>query len=248
MRNIKLVIEYDGSRYDGWQKQTNASKNNNSIQEKIENVLSKMEQETIEVIGAVKTEYGVHAYGQIANFKTNSTKKVYEIKHYLNQYLPKDIAIIEALEVTERFHSSLNIKSIIYQYKINMAEVPSVFQRKYEYYSFKKLDVQNMKLAAKELVGLHDFKAYANNHKMKKSTQRELYGIDIYGDINEIIITIHGDDFWPYMARNIVGTLIEVGANRILPAEIPTILASGVRENAGPTAEALGLFLQEVKY
>lgn len=247
MRNIQLVIEYDGSRYDGWQKQTNHSKNN-SIQEKIEMVLNKMEGESVEVIGAVKTEYGVHAYNQVANFKTNSTKKVYEIKHYLNQYLPRDIAVVEALEVPERFHSSMNLKSIVYQYKINMAEVPSVFQRKYEYYSFKKLDIQKMKLAAKEFLGIHDFKAYANNRKMKKSTQREIFDLEVNGDPNEIIITIHGDDFWPYMARNIVGTLIEVGANHIQPEEIKNILVSFDREKASKVAEASGLFLLEVKY
>lgn len=247
MRNIKLVLEYDGSRYEGWQKQVK-SETSMTIQDKIESVLSKMEGEQVEVIGAARTEAGVHAYNQIANFRTNSTMKLYEIKHYLNRFLPRDIAVLEVLEVPERFHSSFNAKSFIYEYKITTGEVPSVFQRKYNYYSFDSLDIGKMRQAAKELIGKHDYKAFSDNKRMKKSTERELYQIDIYADINEVSITIHGDDFWPHMARILVGTLIEVGRGTIKPEDIKQILESKDRELAGPTAEAKGLFLQEVKY
>lgn len=247
MRNIKLVIEYDGSRYDGWQKQPSHAKSV-TIQDKIENVLEKMEGETVELIGAARTEAGVHAYAQIANFKTNSTKKLYEIKHYLNRFLPRDIAVLEVAEVPERFHSSFSAKSFKYEYKITMGEVPSVFQRKYNYYSFHALDAAKMKKAVKYFLGKHDFKAFSDNKRMKKSTEREIFELDIYTDINEMSIMVHADDFWPHMARIIVGTLLEVGMGDIELEAVAGIIESKERERAGMTAEAKGLFLQEVVY
>ncbi len=247
MRNIKLVLEYDGSRYDGWQKQLGNPKSL-TVQDKVESVLSKMENETITVIGAARTEAGVHAYGQIANFNTNSDMKLYEIKHYLNRFLPRDIAVIEVAEVPERFHSSFNAKAFRYVYKISMGEVASVFDRKYNYYSFHKLDILKMKQAAKHLIGKHDFKAFSDNRRMKKSTERTINQIDIYSDINEIIITIEADDFWPNMARIIVGTLIKIGEGNMDPDYMKEVLEQKDRDKAGDTAEAKGLFLQEVLY
>lgn len=247
MRNIKLVIEYDGSRYDGWQKQPK-NKNSITVQDKIEGVLSKMTGKETEVIGAARTEAGVHAYAQIANFHTDTDMKLYEIKHYLNRFLPRDIAVLEVSEVPERFHAAYNTKGFKYQYKITMGEVPNVFERKYNYYCFNKLDVKAMKEAAVCMKGKHDFKAFSDNKRMKKSTEREIFEIDVYGDINEIIITIYADDFWPNMARIIVGTLMEAGNGNISVNSIKEILESGKRELAGPTAEARGLFLQEVLY
>ncbi len=247
MRNIKLVLEYDGSRYDGWQKQAGNNKSI-TIQDKIESVLAKMENEPVAVIGAARTEAGVHAYAQIANFITNTDLKLYEIKHYLNRFLPKDIAVLEVAEVPERFHSNFNAKAFRYEYKISMGEVQSVFERKYNYYSFHKLDVLKMKQGAKHLTGKHDFKAFSDNKRMKKSTERTINQIDIYSDINEIVITIEADDFWPNMARIIVGTLIEIGEGNREPDSMKDILDSGNRDKAGMTAEARGLFLQEVLY
>lgn len=246
MRNIKLVLEYDGSRYDGWQKQKGGK--GQTIQDKIEEVLKKMTGEEIEVIGAARTEAGVHAYEQIANFKTDSPMKVYEMKHYLNRYLPRDIAVLEALEVPDRFHASFNAKSFKYEYKITTGEVASVFERKYNYYSFKPLDIGKMKEAAKYFIGKKDFKAFSDNKRMKKSTIREIYDVEVYGGVNEISIFIHGDDFWPHMARIIVGTLMETGYGNMEPVQIPVVIESLDREKAGPTAEARGLFLQEVLY
>lgn len=247
MRNIKLVLEYDGSRYDGWQKQP-GSNNSLTVQDKLESVLSKMENEPVEVIGAARTEAGVHAYGQIANFKTNSDLKLYEIKHYLNRFLPRDIATLEVFEVPERFHSSFNAKAFRYEYKITMGEVSSVFERKYNYYSFHKLDILKMREAAKFLVGKHDFKAFSDNKRMKKSTERTMHKIDIYADINEINITLEADDFWPNMARIIVGTLIEAGDGTRTVESVKEALESLDRSKAGVTAESRGLFLQEVIY
>jgi len=247
MRNIKLVLEYDGSRYDGWQKQPGNNKTL-TIQEKLENVLEKMEGEPVTVIGAARTEAGVHAYAQIANFKTSTDMKLFEIKHYLNRFLPRDIAVMEVAEVPERFHSSFSAKAFRFEYKITMGEVPSVFERKYNYYSFHKLDILKMKKGAAHLIGSHDFKAFSDNRRMKKSTERNIHKIDIYSDINEIVITIEADDFWPNMARIIVGTLIEIGEGLKEADSMKDILLSKEREQAGETAEAKGLFLQEVLY
>ncbi|MEG1458253.1 MAG: tRNA pseudouridine(38-40) synthase TruA [Acetivibrio sp.] len=247
MRNIKMLLEYDGSRYDGWQSQP-ANKNSITVQEKLEDVLSKMEEETMEVIGGARTEAGVHAYGQIANFKTKSEKKLYEIKHYLNRYLPRDIAVREVWEVPERFHSVFNAKAFSYVYKITTGEVASVFERKYNYYSFDELNVSAMKKAAKVMVGKHDFKSFSDNKRMKKSTEREIMELEVSSEINAISIRIKADDFWPHMARILVGTLIEVGRGNLKAEDILSIMESKDREKAGPTAEAKGLFLQEIFY
>lgn len=247
MRNIKLVLEYDGSRYDGWQKQPGNNKSI-TIQDKLESILSKMENETVEVIGAARTEAGVHAYGQIANFRTNTDMKLFEIKHYLNRYLPRDIAVLEVFEVPERFHSSFNAKAFQYVYKITTGEVPSVFDRKYNYYCFHKLDISLMQRAAKILVGEHDFKAFSDNKRMKKSTVRTMKSIQIKANINALDIIMEADDFWPNMARIIAGTLIEVGEGKMAPEYLEEILLSGDRSKAAETAEARGLFLQDVNY
>ncbi len=252
MRNIQLVIEYDGSRYEGWQKAV-TSKNGSlakagAIQEKIEEVLEKMEGTKVELIGAIRTEAGVHAYRQVANFHTDSKKKTYEIKQYLNRYLPRDIAVLEALEVDDRFHAAFNAKAFIFEYRITIGEVPSVFDRKYNFYCFKRPDIKLMKQAAEKLIGKHDFKSFSDNKRMKKSTVRTISSIDIYGDEKEITVTIKGDDFWPNMVRILVGTILDVGLLEIALEEIPNILASLDREKAGKAVEPKGLFLSDVIY
>jgi len=253
MRNIQLIIEYDGSRYDGWQKAVTTAKNSASakggaIQEKIEEVLSKMEEMPVELIGAIRTEAGVHAYRQVANFRTDSKKKTYEIKQYLNRYLPRDIAVLEALEVNDRFHAAFNAKEFVFEYHITIGEVPSVFDRKYNFYCFKRPDVAAMKAAAEKLKGTHDFKAFSDNKRMKKSTIRTISNIDIYASETEITITITGDDFWPNMVRNLVGTILDTGLGELKVEELPDIIASGDREKIGRAVETKGLFLADVKY
>jgi len=253
MRNIQLIIEYDGSRYDGWQKAVTTVKNaasakGGAIQEKIEEVLAKMEEQPVELIGAIRTEAGVHAYRQVANFRTESGKKTYEIKQYLNRYLPRDIAVLEALEVNDRFHAAFNAKAFVFEYHITIGEVPSVFDRKYNYYCFKRPDIKAMKAAAKELTGTHDFKAFSDNKRMKKSTVRTISDINIYGDESEITITVTGDDFWPNMVRNLVGTMLDVGLGELAAEDIPDIIAEGNRERIGRAVEPKGLFLADVKY
>ncbi|MBQ8632030.1 MAG: tRNA pseudouridine(38-40) synthase TruA [Lachnospiraceae bacterium] len=251
MRNIQLILEYDGSRYDGWQKAVTTAKTTTkggAIQEKIEEVLSKMEETPVELTGAIRTEAGVHAYRQVANFRTESKKKTYEIKQYLNRYLPRDIAVLEALEVNDRFHAAFNAKGFVFEYHITIGEVPSVFDRKYNYYCFKRPDIKAMKAAAEKLTGTHDFKAFSDNKRMKKSTVRTISDIDIYSSESEITITLTGDDFWPNMVRNLVGTMLDVGLGELSAQDLPDIIASGDRERIGRAVDPKGLFLADVKY
>ncbi|MBQ7863049.1 MAG: tRNA pseudouridine(38-40) synthase TruA [Lachnospiraceae bacterium] len=251
MRNIQLILEYDGSRYDGWQKAVTTAKTTTkggAIQEKIEEVLSKMEETPVELTGAIRTEAGVHAYRQVANFHTESKKKTYEIKQYLNRYLPRDIAVLEALEVNDRFHAAFNAKGFVFEYHITIGEVPSVFDRKYNYYCFKRPDIKAMKAAAEKLTGTYDFKAFSDNKRMKKSTVRTISDIDIYSSESEITITLTGDDFWPNMVRNLVGTMLDVGLGELSAQDLPDIIASGDRERIGRAVDPKGLFLADVKY
>ena len=207
-----------------------------------------MEDAPVELSGAIRTEAGVHAYRQVANFRTESKKKTYEIKQYLNRYLPRDIAVLEALEVSDRFHAAFNAKAFVFEYRITIGEVPSVFDRKYNYYCFKRPDLAVMKEAAKKLTGTNDYKAFSDNKRMKKSTVRTIRNIDIYGDEKEITVTITGDDFWPNMVRNLVGTILDVGLGELALEDIPDIIASGDRERIGRAVEPKGLFLSDVKY
>lgn len=247
MRNIELILEYDGSRYDGWQRPAAGAKGM-TVQEKVEEVLFRMENEKPELIGAARTEAGVHACGQVANFHTSSTKSCMEIKHYLNRYLPRDIAVLKVLEVPERFHASYLAKGFVYEYHISIGEVPSVFERKYNYYSFKRPDVKRMREAAAFFLGEHDFAAFSENKRMKKSTVRTIKELDVYGDEKEVLIRIVGDDFWPNMVRIIAGTLLAVGKQELEPETVKAILAGKDRAAAGERLEARGLFLTDVLY
>ena len=244
MRNIKLTIEYDGGRYQGLQR-LGKDEDKNSIENKLLEVLGNMTKEKVELNFGLRTEVGVHAYNQIANFKSNTTMKPYEIKHYMNRYLPQDIVITEVQEVEERFHASLNAKSKVVEYHIIQGEHPSALSRKYAYYAFGQLDITAMKEASKALLGKHDFK-YFSTAKKSKSTEKEIKSIDIYGDAREVQITIEANDFLHNMARMIIGTLIEIGKGKLSVNSIPNILSG--KELASAPAEPQGLFLLEVKY
>lgn len=246
MRNIKLTIEYDGSRYAGWQR-LGKGESENTVENKLLEIIKKMTGEDSELFCGLRTETGVHAYAQIANFKTNCALKLYEIKNYFNRYLPMDIAIIDIEEKPERFHSSLNAKSKKYLYRIAIGDVPSVFDRKYTYYSFTKLDTELMKQAASYLLGRHDFKKFSTAKK-SKSTEKEVYDIDIYSDDKEIQITIHANDFIHNMARMIVGTLIDIGSGKREPDVMKTIISPDSSEEASAPANSQGMFLLEVLY
>ena len=245
MRNIKLTLEYDGGRYQGWAR-LGKNESNNSISNKIIEVLEKMTGENdIELFCGCRTEVGVHAYAQVINFKTECTMKCLEIKHYLNRYLPMDIAVTDVREMPERFHAQLNATSKTYVYRMTVSEVPSVFERKYTYHCFKTPDTKLMQQAAQYLIGKHDFKNFSTVKK-SKSTIRNITDIEIYGDSEEIQITIQADDFLHNMARLIIGTLLDIGNGNRKKEDIEKIFAgkAAVSELCDPK----GLFLQEISY
>lgn len=246
MRNIKLTIEYDGGRYNGWQR-LGKGESDNTIERKLLEIIEKMTDETVEINCGCRTEVGVHAYAQVANFKTNSNKKLYEIKNYFNRYLPMDIAVTEVEDMPERFHASLNAKSKTYVYRIAIGDVPSVFDRKYTYYSFHKPDITLMKKAAENMLGKHDFKDFSSVKK-NKSTQKEIYLIDIYQDKNEIQITMKANDFLHNMARMIVSTLLDIGLGNRNLDDIDQIFDPNSPVAGSAPASAQGLFLQEIEY
>lgn len=245
MKNIKLTIEYDGSRYQGWTR-LGKDESGNTISNKITEVLRKMTDEySIDLYCGCRTEVGVHAYAQIANFKTESDMDIQDIKHYLNRYLPMDIAIIDVEEVPERFHAQLNTSSKTYVYRMTIDDVPSVFDRKYTFHCYKIPDKHLMQQAAAELVGKHDFRNFSTAKKTK-STEREIYEIEVYGDIEEMQILIRADDFLHNMARLIVGTLLDIGLGTRPKEDIPAIF-SGTK-NASAPCDPKGLYLQEISY
>lgn len=245
MRNIKITIEYDGSRYKGFQRLTDSE---NTIQGKLESVLSKMADEKIEIIGSGRTDMGVHARNQVANFKTNSNLSIKKINEYLNKYLPEDIVIKNVEEVDDRFHSRYNVKQKVYLYKINNSKNQDVFLRKYSTHIERELDIDLMKKASEYLVGEHDFTSFASSKSKKKSNVREIYSITINKNKDIIDIFVEGNGFLYNMVRIIVGALIDVGLHKKTPEDIKIMLDELDRSKASDTAPAKGLYLYSVKY
>lgn len=245
MKNFKLIIQYDGTKYKGWQR---LSDNDDTIQGKIENVLSRLTNEKIELIGSGRTDAGTHAENQIANFKTVSNLSSFEILDYCYEYLPHDIVVKTVEEVDTNFHSRYNAKSKIYLYKICNKKRHDVFTRKYSYHVKDKLDINKMKEAAEFFIGEHDFKSFTSLKSKKKSTIRKIYSIKFEVIDDNINIFFHGNGFLYNMVRIIVGTLLEVGLGKIPPQDIKKIMEAKDRSLAGPTVPAQGLFLMEVKY
>jgi tRNA pseudouridine38-40 synthase len=219
-----------------------------TIQGKLQAVLSEMTGQEIEVVGSGRTDAGVHALGQVANFHIPEHFVQKEILDYLNDYLPMDIAVIDIEEVEERFHARYHARSKTYMYRIYRSLIPNVFERKYVYTYTEPLDVNAMKEAAKHLIGTYDFAAFCGNKKMKKSTIRTVTDIHIEEKRDEIQISYTGDGFLQNMIRIMTGTLIEVGNKTKQPEDVPLILNSKIRENAGYTAPAEGLILKCVEY
>lgn len=243
--NYKITIQYDGTRYRGWQGQNSTE---DTIQGKIEDVLSKMAGEDVALIGSGRTDAGVHALGQVANFHLSRTWDIVELRDYLNRYLPEDIAILRVENVDERFHSRYQAKNKTYLYRIHIGAIPEVFARKYVYDYQTPLDVWRMRKAAEYLIGTHDFRSFCGNKKMKKSTVRTIYDIRIEASEQEVCIYYTGDGFLQNMIRILTGTLIEIGDGRREPEDIRGILEAKDREAAGYTAPACGLALLEVNY
>ena len=255
MQNFKMILQYEGTRYQGWQKQENTE---NTIQRKLEMLLFKMTGQRIEVQGSGRTDAGVHALGQVANFHADTEMEPQEILDYMNRYLPEDIAVVSLSRASERFHSRLNAKGKTYCYRVICSELPHVFDRRFAHVISGKLDLQAMEKAAEYLTGTHDFKAFTSSKKGKKSTVRTVEEIKIekvcstsmqmQGVQDEIRFTYRGNGFLYHMVRIMTGTLLEVGTHKRKPEEMMEILASGNRENAGELVPAKGLTLMEVRY
>lgn len=244
MKNYKMIIFYDGTKYNGWQRQGNTQ---NTIQEKFENVISKMCGEKVEIHASGRTDRGVHADAQVANFKCNTSLSCQEIKEYLNHYLPEDILVKTVEEADERFHSRLNAVSKTYEYKI-ATEKPDVFIRKYVFVTDRKFDIEAMQKGAEKLLGTHDFKGFSSLGKTKKSTVRTINFISITEENGIISVKINGSGFLYNMVRIIVGTLLDIGEGKLPLSVIDEIFEEKLREKAGATLPACGLRLVEVFY
>ena len=248
MANFCLIVQYDGTRYNGWQRQGNTP---DTIQEKLELILEHLYGQPVEVNGSGRTDAGVHALHQVANYRVPRLLSKYscqEIQSYFNQYLPMDIRVLSVQKADDRFHARLNASGKLYEYKIDCGDVANVFQRRYLYRVEEPLNIPNMEKAASYLVGTHDFKSFCSNKHMKKSTVRTTY--DISFELNDGILSIRyrGDGFLYNMVRILTGTLLEVGMGYRLPSQMTSILEGLDRTLAGFTAPPQGLFLVEVYY
>lgn len=245
MRNLKLLLCYDGTRYRGWQR---LGDSDNTIQGKLEAVLTRMVGHPVEVIGSGRTDAGAHALGQTANFHCQTPMNCREIRAYLRQYLPEDIGVISVEEVPERFHSRYCAIEKTYRYRVWNSEFPCVFERRFVYEVEEPLDVAAMQEAAQVFLGAHDFSAFCSNKRFKKSAVRSISRFVVERQGPEVVFTVTGDGFLYNMVRILVGTLLDVGMGVRSTQSLPEVLEGRIRENAGPTVPARGLCLMEVRY
>lgn len=244
MRNIKLTIEYDGREFNGWQKQPTKL----NIQGTIEKAIEEITGENIELNASGRTDAGVHALGQVANFKTNSNIQIEKMAIAINSKLKKSIVIRKAEEVEENFHSRLSCKKKTYRYIINNSYEGTAIYRYLETHIPNKLNFDKMKEAIKYFEGEHDFKAFKASGTSSKSSVRIIYKADIFKKDDRIYIELTGNGFLYNMVRIIAGTLVDVGIEKIKPEDIRNIIEEGNREKAGKTLPPNGLYLVNVEY
>ena len=245
MRNFRMLLAYDGTRYKGWQR---LGSGGDTIQGKLETVLSRMLETPVEISGSGRTDAGAHAKGQVASFRADTALSCREIEAYLRRYLPEDIGVLEVTEAPPRFHARLSATGKTYVYRVWNSRRPNVFERRYVYQMPEELDLEAMERAAADLLGTHDFLAFCSNKHFKKSSVRTLTELRVERIGEEVRFTVTGDGFLYNMVRILVGTLLEIGLHRRPANCIPEILASRTREKAGETAPARGLCLMEVFY
>ena len=245
LNNYKLTLQYEGIRYNGWQRQKNQE---NTIQEIIENAVFDGTGERTEVIGSGRTDAGTHAMGQVANIKIRQDLEPERLLNNINKHLPSDIKITECEKVDNRFHARLNAKAKTYMYTIYIGKKPDVFNRRTVLHYCADLDIDAMKKAAEYLKGEHDFMSFSSNRRIKKSTVRKIYDIEIIKDGEEINFIFKGNGFLYNMVRILTGTLIEVGLGKTNPDDIPQILEAKDRSKSGATLPPRGLILVNVEY
>ena len=245
MRKLKILIEYEGTRYNGWQIQPNGL----GIQEVLQNKLKKITKKKITVIASGRTDAGVHAEGQVAHFRTTSLMTPREFLKALNSLLPSDIVVKKVEDVSLDFHAQLFATRKIYRYTLLNRDYPTALQcRQAHYIATPTLNVTAMRKAAHVLVGRKDFKSFQGSGCSAKTTVREIFKLTVAKKESFIQITVDGNGFLKYMVRNIVGTLIEIGSGKLMPEQMKTILNSKNRRLAGPTAPSRGLCLVKVFY
>lgn len=244
MKNIKLIIEYEGTAYSGWQKQDDVD----TIQENIERALKKLTRENIKLIGSGRTDKGVHALGQVANFKTRSIIPGENYKYALQEFLPSDISIVDSKEVDIRFHSRFDAIGKKYRYKIYNGKLPKALYRNFYYHYSYDIDLEKTIKASKCLIGSHDFKSFMAKKCSAYNTVRTITDISIDRNGDFIEFEIQGNSFLRYMIRIMVGTLLQIGAGKIEIEELESIIAGRRRAYAGITAPPQGLYLEKVFY
>lgn len=244
MRNIKIIIEYDGKNFNGWQKQ----KDKLNIQGEIERAIFDVTGEEVNLTASGRTDAGVHSLGQTANFKIENDMPVDKIPLAINSKLKKTIRVQSAEEVDERFHSRYNCKGKKYRYIINNAPIESALYKDLQLHISTKLDIDKMREAIKYFIGKHDFASFKSSGTSSKDSVREIYKAEIIEDGNLIKIELTGSGFLYNMVRIISGTLVDVGLGKISPSDIPNIIESKDRKNAGKTLPPQGLYLVEVYY
>jgi tRNA pseudouridine38-40 synthase len=245
MQNYKILIQYDGTHYSGWQKQKNTL---DTIQGRFERILSQLNGGDVEISGSGRTDAGVHAIGQVANFKLHKKLDKKYVFDYLNKYLPDDIAVTDIDYADDRFHARLNAKRKTYVYRMWIGEYSNVFEHRFLYTLRQLPDIEKMKTAANLLTGRHDFFGFSSVKKTKKSTVREIYKIEIKKNENEIKIIFEGNGFLYNMVRILAGTIYDCGIGKMTCDSIKTVFETGQREYAGETLPPCGLTLLKVEY
>ena len=239
-----LIVAYDGTEYHGWQVQPNAR----TIEGELNRCLSELLQEDIQVIGASRTDAGVHAKGNIAVFDTDARMPAEKISYALNQRLPKDIVIQKSCQVDADFHPRHCDTRKTYSYHIYRGEFPMPLRTRYSYFTYVPLDVTKMREAAALFLGEHDFKSFCSANTQVESTVRTIEFLDVTEDDQELVITIRGNGFLYNMVRIIAGTLVDVGRGFLAVEDIPDILKACNRERAGQTLPACGLVLEKYEF
>lgn len=245
MKNIRAEIRFDGSRFKGWQK---LGQGERTVQGTLERLLGEVLNEEVSVVGCGRTDAGVHGLNYVLNFHTKTGMKVEFLSRQLTEKLPSDIQLIRMLEVDDRFHAQHNVSSKTYLFKIDNRKVPNLFMRRYEVRVDDRLNVTQMKKAAENLVGKHDFQSFTTVKSKKKSTVRTITSIEVEDDRGEMNIRVTGDGFLWNMVRIIVGTLVEVGKGNVTTEEVITILEAKERATAPGKMPPYGLYLEKVEY
>ncbi|MCY2927468.1 MAG: tRNA pseudouridine(38-40) synthase TruA [Planctomycetota bacterium] len=245
-KNVKLVIAYQGAAYHGWQRQGQGF---DTVQEQIEKAAAAVVRHPVIVFGAGRTDAGVHAEGQVANFyTTNFAVPLTGLRRAMNSRLPRDIAVRSAVEVPEAFHASRSAVGKTYRYRIHVAPDRPVRLARLVYHYWRPLDAEAMALAARRLIGSHDFAGFASSTDGRDNTVRTIFRCEVFQQDAQVVVTVQGGGFLYNMVRNIVGTLIEIGRGHWDASQIDLILSTADRTNAGPTAPPDGLTLECVHY